>query len=407
MPIVARDSRTTGRIDWRTERDRTDLAAVTTRLLGPATGRRGQSGRRLWWRCPFHEDRNPSFCVEPGKPWWRCYGCGEHGDAVTLAMKKMGLAFPEALDWLCDRQSAPRNGTAGKPPPRPPKRSSPSTGRTPAPAAPPPPETKPAAPGRMLTSERAAALVASAAARLWTPEGADALAYLVNRGLTHETIRAARLGVTPPVADLNGRPAGIVVPWFDGDRLALVKIRQPEGVKPKYREAYRDRPEMFPGPATIRNGRPLVIVEGEFDALLLGQALGDRAAVVTLGSASVGPDMTIRGRLMAVTKWFIAHDADDAGDKAAAHWEAYGRARRVRPPGSFNDWTDAANGDMNLSRWWDDVLNGNPAPPLFTWEELSVWRWGPALTAEPGTDDDYATVERPAIQEANEPDPAP
>ena len=52
-----------GRIDWNEIRDRIDLAAVATALMGPAPGRRGERGRRLWWRCPFHEDRNPSFCV--------------------------------------------------------------------------------------------------------------------------------------------------------------------------------------------------------------------------------------------------------------------------------------------------------------------------------------------------------
>ncbi|MEW4451126.1 hypothetical protein AB1L30_00375 [Bremerella sp. JC817] len=51
------------RIDWKAEREKIDLAAVTTSHLGPAPGRRGENRRRLWWRCPFHEDSNPSFCV--------------------------------------------------------------------------------------------------------------------------------------------------------------------------------------------------------------------------------------------------------------------------------------------------------------------------------------------------------
>src|SRR5271165_2573714 len=55
---------------------------------------------------------------------------------------------------------------------------------------------------------------------------------------------------------------GVVIPWFDGDRLALVKIRQPEGRKPKYAEAYRDRPRVYPDPAVIEPGRPLIIGRG-------------------------------------------------------------------------------------------------------------------------------------------------
>ena len=62
----------------------------------------------------------------------------------------------------------------------------------------------------------------------------------------------------------------------------------PRGSEPKYAEAFRDRPAIYPAPAVVRPGKPLVIVEGEFDALLLGQELGDLAAVVTLG-IGIGP----------------------------------------------------------------------------------------------------------------------
>src|SRR4051795_10627410 len=88
------------RIDWKEERERIDLAAVATGLLGPAPGRRGERGRRLWWRCPFHPDNNPSLCVDPGSGWWRCFGCSEHGDAADLVMRLKGLSFPEAVRSL-------------------------------------------------------------------------------------------------------------------------------------------------------------------------------------------------------------------------------------------------------------------------------------------------------------------
>src|SRR5438477_3116400 len=93
------------RIDWYTIRDRMDLAKVASALFGPAPGRRGERGRRLWWRCPLgtHEDGNPSFAVDSGRPWWRCYGCCEHGDAAALVMKVRGLTFPEAVRWLAEQ----------------------------------------------------------------------------------------------------------------------------------------------------------------------------------------------------------------------------------------------------------------------------------------------------------------
>ncbi len=231
-------------------------------------------------------------------------------------------------------------------------------------------------------------LVEDAAVRIWTPEGRPALEYLHGRGLGDETIKAARLGWTPGVMipKCNGvgywRAIGVVIPWLDGDRLTLVKIRQPEGRKPKYGEAYRDRPGIFPSPAVIEPGKPLVVTEGEFDCLLLGQALGDMAAVATLGSASSRPDPPARRMMRAAPVWYLAHDADGAGDKAASGWPA--RAVRVRPPVG-KDWTEAHQYGVDLARWWTDRLGGTEAPELFTWPELSTWRWGGAVgDPEPG-----------------------
>jgi len=167
----------------------------------------------------------------------------------------------------------------------------------------------------------------------------------------------------------------VTIPWFDGDRLALVKIRQPEGKRPKYAEAYRDKPALYPTPEAVRPGKPLVVTEGEFDALLLGQALGDLAAVLTLGSASIQPEAPILMRLLAAAPWYVALDADPAGDLAAKGWPS--RAIRVRPPDPCKDWTEAFQYPVNLRRWWTDRLGGIQAPALSTWDELAARRWGP------------------------------
>ncbi len=373
----------TPRIDWKAERDRIDLAAVATGLLGPAPGRTGERGRRLWWPCPFHEDRNPSFCIDPGKPSWKCHGCGEHGDAASLVMRLERLSFPEAVSRLTGAGPAPEAIRRPRPEPKPPE--------------------PPAGPSG-LPERDGRALVADSEARLWSPEGADALADLTGRRcLALGTIRAARLGWTPGVriptkGGGSFKARGVVVPWFDGDRLALVKVRQPEGETPKYAEAFRDRPTLYPGPEAIRPGRPLVVPEGEFDALLLGQDLGELAAVVTLGSASGRPDPGILGVMLAAPRWYVATDADPAGDRAAAAWPA--RARRARPPEPFGDWTEARQGGMSLRQWWSDFL-GLPFPP-YPWDDLAGWRWGPAPDPEPGI-----LVDRPSPEAAGRSLPAP
>jgi hypothetical protein len=230
-------------------------------------------------------------------------------------------------------------------------------------------------------------LIEDAAKGIWTTEGAKALAYLRGRGLNDETIRAARLGwvarVTIPTQGGTRfwRVSGITIPWLDGDRLAMVNIRRLEGT-PKYARAFTDRPVIYPTPEAVRPGRPLIIVEGEFDALLLGQALGDLAAVVTLGSASNKPEGATYLAMLAAPVWYLAHDADAAGDKAALGWPA--RAVRVRPPcfimpkqsRNTKDWSDLHANGVDLARWWRERLTGTEAPELFTWDELSTWRWG-------------------------------
>jgi hypothetical protein len=357
------------RIDWRADRDRIDLAAVVRELLGPPPGR---GGRGLWWHCPLggHEDKNPSFLVDSSKGRWRCFGCGESGDSANLVMRIEGLSFPEAIDRLTGR-STPSGTTRPRPSPKA------------------PPEPKPPAGPSGMPLAAAMALVVESEARLWSPEGKDALAYLTrSRALHGATIRAARLGWTPGIGIPRKeggtyKVRGIVSPWFDGDRLALVKIRQPEGDRQKYAEAFRDRASLYPGRQVIRPAYPLVIVEGEFDALLLGQELDDLAAVATLGgTGSTKPEPIILGSMLTAFPWFVATDADDSGDKAAARWEST-RARRVRPPEPSKDWTDARRSGVNLRRWWADYL-GVPFLP-YSWEALAGWRWGPAANdSEPG-----------------------
>src|SRR5205823_3404173 len=105
-------------------------------------------------------------------------------------------------------------------------------------------------------------------------------------------------------------------------------------------EAFRDRPRIDPGPEGIRPGAPLVVCEGEFDSRLLGQELEGLAAVVTPGSASIRPEGSTYLAMLLAPVWYLAHDADDAGDKAAAEWPA--RVRRVRPPDPCKDWGEAA-----------------------------------------------------------------
>jgi DNA primase len=64
--------------------------------------RRGSSMIGL---CPFHNERTPSFTVSPAKGFFKCFGCGKAGDAVTFVMEHEHLTFPEGLRYLAKKYS--------------------------------------------------------------------------------------------------------------------------------------------------------------------------------------------------------------------------------------------------------------------------------------------------------------
>lgn len=59
-----------------------------------------RSGKNFTGLCPFHEDRRPSFFVMPDSGRYKCFSCGEAGDAFTWVMKQENVDFTEALRLL-------------------------------------------------------------------------------------------------------------------------------------------------------------------------------------------------------------------------------------------------------------------------------------------------------------------
>lgn len=62
-----------------------------------------KAGKDFKARCPFHQEKTPSFYVVPGKGLYHCFGCGESGDIFTFLMKRQGLAFPDAVRSVAQR----------------------------------------------------------------------------------------------------------------------------------------------------------------------------------------------------------------------------------------------------------------------------------------------------------------
>src|ERR1019366_9122614 len=60
-------------------------------------------GRNYLARCPFHQERTPSFNVNPEMGVFKCFGCGAGGDAFKFLMLTEGLTYPEAIRKIAGR----------------------------------------------------------------------------------------------------------------------------------------------------------------------------------------------------------------------------------------------------------------------------------------------------------------
>ncbi len=81
-------------------RSRTDIV----QLIGETLTLQPQQGGKIYkGLCPFHEDHNPSFQVNPERQSYKCWVCSEGGDCFSFVMKHDNLGFPEALEFLAHR----------------------------------------------------------------------------------------------------------------------------------------------------------------------------------------------------------------------------------------------------------------------------------------------------------------
>lgn len=80
-------------------RDRSDIAEVVREYV-PALRLSGRNHKAC---CPFHQERTPSFNVNPEKQIFHCFGCGAGGDVFSFVMKIEGLSFVEAVAKLGER----------------------------------------------------------------------------------------------------------------------------------------------------------------------------------------------------------------------------------------------------------------------------------------------------------------
>jgi len=67
-------------------------------------------GSNLKARCPFHNEKTPSFMVSREKQIWHCFGCSKGGDIFAFVQEYEGLSFPEAMKLLAEKANVPLTG---------------------------------------------------------------------------------------------------------------------------------------------------------------------------------------------------------------------------------------------------------------------------------------------------------
>ena len=294
------------------------------------------SGRSEKFACPFHSlgsERTPSLQVYDDH--YHCYACNAHGDAVSWIAHREGLTMVQAAKYLDPTLETAQDRQGGHPSGLLPKISNPSLkphhGN--ARAVPEHPVANPSTdkPDVWKLPEyqsKIDALVCGAEDLLWPPKGRPALDWLRRRGLTEETIRRFRLGFfplphstvnhVPGLFDRHGKPShlravrGVTIPWLapgakyyprdghtDGPRWVGMNVRRladpveaPLTTGDKcmaVRGSRRGYLYPFPDIASNKGPLPMLLVEGEFDAMIGYQQAGHLVHVGTAGGSSTNP----------------------------------------------------------------------------------------------------------------------
>lgn len=75
--------------------DRTDVVEVVDKRI-----KLKKTGKNYSARCPFHDEKTPSFSVNPDKQFYYCFGCGAGGNAIGFVMDYDNIDFVQAVENL-------------------------------------------------------------------------------------------------------------------------------------------------------------------------------------------------------------------------------------------------------------------------------------------------------------------
>ena len=281
-----------------------------------------KKGQNYWGCCPFHNEKTPSFSVNEEKGFYHCFGCGEHGDIISFTMKHNNMDFKAAITELAAQAGLKM------------------------------PDYKPRDPNIVKREESLFDICEKAAQtyteKLFTPDGATALAYARNRGFSDDDIKKYRLGYAPKNNIIANKYAQskhliesglcrrgdygmydffrdkLMFPIFNANgKVVAFSGRSLDGSEPKYintsdTDIFHKRKTVF-GLNFAREGihraNRSIIVEGQIDAIKM-QLNGFPETVAPLGTALTEDHIALLCK--SNRNITFCFDGDGAGQKAAA-----------------------------------------------------------------------------------------
>jgi len=302
-------------------------------LVSSRTELRKAGANRFTGLCPFHDERSPSFGINPAEKVYYCFGCQASGDAFTFVMETEGVDFKGALELLADRYKVALEVE----------------------------DEDPRAAEQRQRRERLLELLERTATyyarQLWeSGEAKRARAYLAERGLQEATLREFRVGYAPsawdtvlkatmragfkatelwdagllqsneksgrkydrfrsqiifPLADSRGRVRG-----FAGRTLGGEGDRRPKYVNSPESDLFHKRSQLFAADlarAPAAKAGSVVVAEGYTDVIAMHQ-VGVRNSVCIMGTSLTEEQVAELARLAPVVQ--LALDSDSAGQEA-------------------------------------------------------------------------------------------
>ena len=290
-----------------------------------------KNGGHYWGLCPFHKEKTPSFSVNPNLGIYKCFGCGEGGDALTFIMKTQNKEFIEVIRELADRfgLEMPKNFHKS--------------------------ESKELKEEMIKACTKAAEFYNLRLLKDKEPETTEVLEYLSGRGITKDIIEKYHIGLAPKAfatfykkfrnefSENVMEKAGLIIKTREGDEYidrfrnrVIIPIQNEFGEfvafgaraiekdqTPKYLNSsdslIYNKSKLLYGLYTakdaIKNEDSVILMEGYFD-VISAQAHGIENAVASCGTSLTADHIKLLSRYTTSRRIYLSFDTDSAGQKA-------------------------------------------------------------------------------------------